>query len=83
VISQIRTAAARITAPTLIVWGSKDHVIPLAHADAAMRAIHGATLHVMSGAGHAPFIEDAAAFNAILGEFLARALQRDGAGARR
>jgi pimeloyl-ACP methyl ester carboxylesterase len=81
VISEIRAAAARIIAPTLIIWGSADHVIPVAHADAVVRAIRGAELHVLAGAGHAPFIENADAFNVLLGGFLARVLHRTGAAA--
>jgi pimeloyl-ACP methyl ester carboxylesterase len=83
VITQIRAAAAHVIAPTLIVWGNADRVIPFAHAEAAVRAIRGAGLHVISGAGHAPFIEEADAFNAVLREFLAHALRPERAGVRR
>jgi pimeloyl-ACP methyl ester carboxylesterase len=83
VISQICAAAARVTAPTLIVWGSADRVIPFVHAETAVRAIRGAELHVMSGAGHAPFIENADAFNAVLCGFLARTVLPAHMGARR
>ncbi|MDQ7839694.1 MAG: alpha/beta fold hydrolase [bacterium] len=70
VVEQARAVAARITAPTLIVWGTRDHVIPPDQAEVAGRTIPGARVHIMQGMGHVPFIEDAGAFNATLSAFL-------------
>ena len=57
--------------PTLIVWGDRDTIIPLAHARAAHDAMPGSTLHVYPGAGHYPhcdyperFADDLLAFMA-------------------
>jgi pimeloyl-ACP methyl ester carboxylesterase len=41
-------------APTLIVWGDPDPVIPVAHAEAAKAAIQGSRLALIPGGGHAP-----------------------------
>lgn len=77
IVEQTRAVASRITAPTLIVWGSRDRVIPPDQADIAGRTIHGAQVLMMPGIGHLPFIEDASAFNAALSAFLAH-IERPG-----
>jgi pimeloyl-ACP methyl ester carboxylesterase len=42
----------RITAPTAVVHGDRDRLVPLAMAEANAAAIPGATLRVLPGAGH-------------------------------
>ncbi|PYE20916.1 pimeloyl-ACP methyl ester carboxylesterase [Williamsia limnetica] len=44
--------------PTLIVWGSDDQVIPVAHAHMLHSAMPGSQLEVFDGAGHFPFRDD-------------------------
>ena len=44
--------AARL--PTLIVWGERDSIIPVAHGEAAHEAMPGSRLEVFPGAGHMP-----------------------------
>ena len=61
----------RVKAPTLIVWGRDDRLVPLAHGEAYGKAIHGAQLKVIERCGHAPQIERPAEMAAILREFLA------------
>jgi len=72
----VRRAAAKITAPTLVVWGDKDRVIPPDQANVTVQTIPGARLLVMRGVGHLPLVEDAAAFNGAVAAFLSQALQR-------
>ena len=48
---------ARITAPTLILWGTADRLIPVAQADRLAAAIPGARLIRYDGIGHAPHEE--------------------------
>ena len=43
--------------PTLIVWGSGDSVIPVAHAHTAHAAIPGSRLAVFPEAGHFPHLD--------------------------
>lgn len=74
VVERLRGIAARITSPTLIVWGTRDRIIPPDQAAVAGRTIQGAHVHMMPGIGHLPFIEDAAAFNAVMTAFLAGAV---------
>lgn len=73
VVAKIRNAAARITAPTLLVWGTADRVVPPAQASVAAGIIPGARVHLMPDIGHVPFIEAAGAFNETLAAFLAGA----------
>ncbi|MDR7521218.1 MAG: alpha/beta fold hydrolase [Armatimonadota bacterium] len=83
VVARVREAASRITAPTLILWGSRDRVLAPRQATAAARAIPRARLYMMDGAGHVPFIEEAGDFNTAVTAFLASVDRRLGAGARR
>jgi pimeloyl-ACP methyl ester carboxylesterase len=55
--------------PTLIVWGERDSIIPLAHGEAAHEAMPGSRLEVFAGAGHMPHDDDPERFAAILAEF--------------
>jgi pimeloyl-ACP methyl ester carboxylesterase len=45
---------ARITAPTLLVWGDHDAMIPISNADDYLKAIPGAQLQTFPGVGHLP-----------------------------
>ncbi len=56
--------------PTLIVWGEKDHIIPVAHAYEAQKALPHARLEILPGVGHFPQSEDPAGFAEILNDFL-------------
>jgi pimeloyl-ACP methyl ester carboxylesterase len=72
----VRRAAGRITAPTLIVWGDKDPVIPPDQMSVAMQTIPGAQSLVMRDAGHVPFVEHPEVFNPALLAFLSEAFDR-------
>jgi pimeloyl-ACP methyl ester carboxylesterase len=56
--------------PTLLVWGSRDAVVPLAHAYRAHLAMPGSRLEVFDGAGHFPFHSDPARFVTLVEDFL-------------
>ncbi len=56
--------------PTLLVWGTRDAVVPYAHALAAHAAMPGSRLETFDRAGHFPHHYDARRFLAILREFL-------------
>lgn len=65
----------RVRAPTLLIWGDEDRMIPFAHARRLQRSIPGARLTVVPACGHnvhlerkdeflrqlVPFLEDASA----------------------
>ncbi len=52
---------AQIRAPTLLVWGGKDAMIPIANAQEYLRLIPGSTLVTFPTLGHVPFEETPAA----------------------
>jgi pimeloyl-ACP methyl ester carboxylesterase len=47
----------RITAPTLLLWGDKDAMIPMANAQDYLRAIRDVRLVTLPGVGHLPHEE--------------------------
>ena len=55
--------------PSLIVWGERDSVIPVAHGAAAHEAMPGSRFEVFAGAGHMPHDADPEHFAAILTDF--------------
>jgi pimeloyl-ACP methyl ester carboxylesterase len=66
--AQDRLALAALM-PSLIVWGERDSIIPLAHGEAAHEAMPGSWLEVFPGAGHMPHDHDPERFAAVLTEF--------------
>jgi pimeloyl-ACP methyl ester carboxylesterase len=57
--------------PTLLVWGSRDAVVPVAHGYRAHAAMPGSQLEIFEGAGHFPFHTDPARFVSTVERFLA------------
>ena len=57
--------------PTLIVWGSKDRMIPAWHALSAQRAVPDCRVELFEGAGHFPHLDDPDRFARILRDFMA------------
>jgi pimeloyl-ACP methyl ester carboxylesterase len=70
-VSALERLPALAHIPTLLVWGARDRLIPVAHGRSAQRAIPGSRLEVFEGAGHAPHLSDPARFVALLREFAA------------
>lgn len=60
----------RIAAPTLVVWGQGDSVIPPIHGERMRDAIPGARLLILSEAYHNPMVDRPEAFNQAVGGFL-------------
>lgn len=65
-----RPALATIKAPTLILWGRADKVVPVAQADQLAAAIPGSKLIIYDDVGHAPQEEASAASIADVRTFL-------------
>jgi len=59
-----------IQAPTLLVWGRQDIITPLSVARQFAEHMPNARLHVIDRCGHAPNIEQPAAFNRLAEAFL-------------
>jgi pimeloyl-ACP methyl ester carboxylesterase len=56
--------------PTLIVWGDRDDIIPVAQAHATHDAIAGSRLSIFEGVGHFPHAERPERFVEVLEDFL-------------
>lgn len=59
-----------INVPSLIIWGAKDPVIPIQHADGFVSAIKDCRFYRMDGCGHTPYVHDSEAFAKIVIDFL-------------
>jgi pimeloyl-ACP methyl ester carboxylesterase len=66
----------RVAAPTLIIWGGRDAVVPPANGYALRDAIPGARLFVIPHAGHNPMFYHAGTFNRLVLDFLAKRPER-------
>jgi pimeloyl-ACP methyl ester carboxylesterase len=66
----IRDRLSRITAPTLVVWGERDFLVPLRDADVFEELIPNSRKVIYPDTGHVPMIERPARFNADLRAFL-------------
>jgi pimeloyl-ACP methyl ester carboxylesterase len=58
-----------ITAPTLIVWGRDDRVVPVAGAYEYEQLIPNARRVILEDTGHVPMLERPARFNELVEEF--------------
>ena len=56
--------------PTQIVWGGRDHTIPVAHGEFAHRAVPHSRFDLLPKAAHFPHLEDPGGLAHVLGEFL-------------
>ena len=56
--------------PTLVVWGTKDRMIPAWHAASATSSIPNCRVELFQGAGHFPHLDDPDRFAALVREFV-------------
>jgi pimeloyl-ACP methyl ester carboxylesterase len=61
-----------IAAPTLVVWGDRDAIVPREHAERVRAAIPGAHLRWLEGCGHTPAEEQPEVLAALIDEHLGR-----------
>jgi pimeloyl-[acyl-carrier protein] methyl ester esterase len=66
----LRELAPQVQAPTLLIHGAADPLMPLAAAEALSTLIPGARLAVLDGCAHAPFLSRPDDFHAALCSFL-------------
>lgn len=60
----------RVAAPTLLVWGTRDDAVPVAHARTMERLIPDAGLVLFEGAGHFAYLDDPERFCRVVRHFL-------------
>jgi pimeloyl-ACP methyl ester carboxylesterase len=57
--------------PTMLLWGERDPIIPVAHGRAAQELIPGSRFETFPRAGHFPHRTDPRAFVRVLDDFIA------------
>lgn len=68
---KLTSRLGRVKAPTLIVWGAQDRLLPLPLGEAYRRGIPGATLTLIEECGHLPPLEQPERFAEAVLKFLA------------
>ena len=66
----LRPLLPRLPAGAVVIQGQEDRIVPPAHGRFLQKQLAGARLNLLPGAGHLPFLTQAAAFNRILEECL-------------
>jgi pimeloyl-ACP methyl ester carboxylesterase len=72
-VEDVRADLDRITAPTLIVWGRDDPLLPIEHAAVFEAGIRGARVLILDHAGHLPMVSRPRAFAESVLKFFASA----------
>jgi pimeloyl-ACP methyl ester carboxylesterase len=62
----------RVQAPTLLIWGSEDRLVPPVYAEEFARHIDGARAETIDHTGHAPHLEQPKTVVRLLHDFLTR-----------
>lgn len=70
-VRRLLSGLSAVKTPTLIVWGRRDGIIPVSHAQVAVEKIPGARLELFDECGHMPMLEQPEKFNRLVLEFLA------------
>jgi monooxygenase len=70
VLEPLQARIPSISAPTLIMWGRHDQVLPITHLATARKLMPRAKVHVFEDCGHIPQMEKPEEFNRLLREFL-------------
>jgi len=70
--SALLPRVAELGKPTLLVWGDRDHILPVSHLAAARAAFPGAQWHLFERTGHMPQIERPAEFAQLVRPLLAQ-----------
>jgi pimeloyl-ACP methyl ester carboxylesterase len=56
--------------PSMVIWGRRDPLIPVSHADVAHNGLPGSRLEIFEQAGHFPHLYDPFRFARILRDFI-------------
>ncbi len=71
-VSALNRLHIRADAPTLLIWGGADKIIPVEHGYAAQAARSGSRLEILPAVGHFPQIEAPAEVAGIISDFVAQ-----------
>ncbi|HSD04531.1 MAG TPA: alpha/beta hydrolase [Nitrosopumilaceae archaeon] len=63
---------AKISVPTMIIWGKEDSLIPIKYSNNFLSAIKNCQFVEMDGCGHTPYVEEPEKFSEILLKFLSQ-----------
>jgi pimeloyl-[acyl-carrier protein] methyl ester esterase len=66
----LRPYLCRVSGRPVIIQGEQDHIVAVAQGRFLHQQIPGSRLYLLPGAGHLPFLTQAAAFNEILEEMM-------------
>lgn len=69
-VTDLGTRCEEVRAPTLVVWGEHDRVIPLEVGERLATCLPDGELAIVEGAGHNPMWDRPAAFNRVVLDFL-------------
>jgi pimeloyl-ACP methyl ester carboxylesterase len=75
--ADIRPRLDRIRAPTLAIWGGRDHIVPKELGEQLVAALPNARLAVIDDASHVPMWERPADFNKLVLDFLGDSGKRE------
>jgi 4,5:9,10-diseco-3-hydroxy-5,9,17-trioxoandrosta-1(10),2-diene-4-oate hydrolase len=67
---RLQAGMRTIHAPTLVIWGEQDQILPVAGAYAALHSLPNAGLIVRKGSGHLVFIDEPAWFDELVTAFV-------------
>jgi pimeloyl-ACP methyl ester carboxylesterase len=62
----------RVKAPSLLVWGLEDRLVPAVYAEEFTRRLSGARVETIDGAGHAPHLEQTDTVARVVRDFLSQ-----------
>src|SRR5207247_758467 len=60
----------RLLAPTLLIWGDQDRIVPIGRAEAFRSRLRYSRLELVTPAGHLPQFERPDQYSRFVGEFL-------------
>jgi pimeloyl-ACP methyl ester carboxylesterase len=63
----------RVQAPSLLVWGQDDRLVPLTYADEFARRLPRARIEIVKAGGHAPHLDQPQATAELVRAFLEQA----------
>jgi pimeloyl-ACP methyl ester carboxylesterase len=68
--ADLRPRLGQIAAPTLVIWGERDNLVPLEYGKLLAETLPNASLEVIEGAGHNPMWDRPEELNHVLIRFL-------------